>query len=631
MCCAFNFCVGGSFATVAPYYSYGPWGSIVDIPQEDYLRVIFRSMMASARAQDMLDSEGEDLDDVDADVDDLVVASEQEDFVGASSLPPTYDFGRSLTSPSVLEEYASKGWFSLDQVRCPGGETVPKPKPDEAVVFRDFYQCGFRLPCSTFLRLILKAFGIQLHHLTPNGICTLSKYVWACLSFKSKPDVDCFFNHYELQYQPKAVKVNGERRLAQFGSCTFIPKVRAKGKENLRISYAQKPRWPNTWIRHWFYATVPGLTVFRGGIDTVTYPLASKMSLLVAERRVQPKMTEGRKACEKAFELACRFSSGRDLVEEFLAADIWPLCFGSWKDCKFRKVALPLYGTDEPVYFPVFGLTRPKGKSSKRIVAEVEAKAREILGPMRKLEYLSRVAIGGNMPRLNRVFDELKVNYVHWVPPLELQVSSSKEAKAKAVDPDIAKMGAEAFEAMEVNGGKAEALKRKDSSEDVAPHKKAKFSKGESSKGKTILVQTAPELGLTDGSGGEVMVVDEDLGGCGVVSLPAAVVSACAGVGQVSVVASETVEDVEEAMSNLPRLFEDESEFNLLDVMAESKGEGNTGAPNFVAEGDIDGCMTGAKVSSLYTGLKVGDVEQNLSMLGTELFMGYLLFFIGVV
>jgi hypothetical protein len=280
---------------------------------------------------------------------------------------------------------------------------------------------------------------------------------------------------------------------------------------------------------------------------------------------------------------------------------------------------------------------RPKGKSSKRIVAEVEAKSREIIGPMRKLEYLSRVAIGGNMPRLNHVFDELKVNYEHWVPPLELQVSSSKEAKAKVVDPDIVKMGAKALEATEVNGAKAEASKRKDGSEDVAPHKKAKFSKGESSKGKTILGQTAPELGLTDGSGGEVMVVDEDLGGCGVVSLPAAVASACAGVaqGQVSVVASETVEDVEEAMSNLPRLFEDESEFSLLDVMAESKGEGNTRAPNFMAEGDIDGCMTRAKVSSLSTGLKVGDVEQNLSMLGTELFlfyfMGYLLFFIGVI
>lgn len=74
--CAFNFCVGGSLAAVAPYYSYGPWGSVVDVPQEDYLKLNIQSLMASARAEDILDSEGEDLDDVDADVDDLVGAHE---------------------------------------------------------------------------------------------------------------------------------------------------------------------------------------------------------------------------------------------------------------------------------------------------------------------------------------------------------------------------------------------------------------------------------------------------------------------------------------------------------------------------------------------------------------------------
>ena len=32
-----------------------------------------------------------------------------------------------------------------------------------------------------------------------------------------------------------------------------------------------------------------------------------------------------RRACEKAIKFVVRFSSGRDLVEEFVAAGIWPL------------------------------------------------------------------------------------------------------------------------------------------------------------------------------------------------------------------------------------------------------------------------------------------------------------------
>jgi hypothetical protein len=44
------------------------------------------------------------------------------------------------------------------------------------LLFRDFFACGLRFPTTRFLREVLEAFEVQPHHLTPNGILTLSKF-----------------------------------------------------------------------------------------------------------------------------------------------------------------------------------------------------------------------------------------------------------------------------------------------------------------------------------------------------------------------------------------------------------------------------------------------------------------------
>ena len=108
------------------------------------------------------------------------------------------------------------------------------------MVFRDFFLCGLRFPVARFLRQVLEAFDVQLHHLTPNGIVTLSKFCWACLSYGAEPNVGTFCEYYELQHQPKRV---GEGQLiVQYGSCAFMPKRNQKDEE-LEISFAQKNKW----------------------------------------------------------------------------------------------------------------------------------------------------------------------------------------------------------------------------------------------------------------------------------------------------------------------------------------------------------------------------------------------------
>lgn len=104
----------------------------------------------------------------------------------------------------------------------PEGETIPKPKAADAVVFKDFFSCRLRFPLVRFLRQVLEAFEVQLHHLTPNGFLALSKFCWACYSYGVEPNVGTFCEYYELQRQPKLI---GEVHLvAQFGCCAFMPR-----------------------------------------------------------------------------------------------------------------------------------------------------------------------------------------------------------------------------------------------------------------------------------------------------------------------------------------------------------------------------------------------------------------------
>ena len=53
------------------------------------------------------------------------------------------------------DECIPQGWAKLPQ-----GETVPEPSKDYAVVFKDFFACGLRLPSIKFLREVLQKFDV---------------------------------------------------------------------------------------------------------------------------------------------------------------------------------------------------------------------------------------------------------------------------------------------------------------------------------------------------------------------------------------------------------------------------------------------------------------------------------------
>jgi hypothetical protein len=77
-----------------------------------------------------------------------------------------------------------EGMFSASRAKpSQPWETVPSPSEGYAVVFRYYFSCGLRLPSVNFLRQVLEEFQLQIHHLTPNGFLTLSKFCWACESY----------------------------------------------------------------------------------------------------------------------------------------------------------------------------------------------------------------------------------------------------------------------------------------------------------------------------------------------------------------------------------------------------------------------------------------------------------------
>jgi hypothetical protein len=157
-------------------------------------------MVASVEAWEL----EEDLARVEALVGDLIGAEETE-----AMAEKTWYFVPSLMTKKMLANLEKEGFFPAGRAKLPQGETVPKTGRDYAVVFKDYFACGLRLPLVKFLHQVLEEFDLQIHHLTPNGFLTLSKFCWACQSYGVEPNLDTFCSYFELQCQPKKVGAEG--------------------------------------------------------------------------------------------------------------------------------------------------------------------------------------------------------------------------------------------------------------------------------------------------------------------------------------------------------------------------------------------------------------------------------------
>lgn len=112
-----------------------------------------------------------------------------------------------------------------------------------------------------------------------------------------------------------------------------------------------------------------------------------------------------------------------------VAANYWPPAKVK-PQFRIEEVSLPVFGDPEGVPFPRFDLELPEGKSKEDFVLDVEMRAQEIVGDITDKEYLARRQLAGNMPRLNRVFEELGIKYEnHLVLSKVLRSVKEKEEK----------------------------------------------------------------------------------------------------------------------------------------------------------------------------------------------------------
>jgi hypothetical protein len=326
-------------------------------------------MLDVAAAQDLEDT----LSDVEVSVGDLIGAKEFDSMAAI-----TFEFGESTIKPEDIADMVEVGFFKKGHAKAPpAGQTVPAPKEEYVVVFRDFFTYGLWMPPYHFLRQVMEVFNVELQHFSPNGILTLSKFAWACESYGVVPHIDTFCTYFELQRQPKKVKnAEGEEFIAQFGSCAFMPR-RTMPRARCEISFCQKDKWEKDWMRAWFYVRTPtaSKTLDDGQVDKV-YPYASKMKELKPVYKVDPStpMSEERRACDQAFALACRVSGGRDLVEEMVAADYW-LLGRRTDEFTIEMVQVPVFGPPKGLPFPRFHEGLPEGETKESFLARVEVSA----------------------------------------------------------------------------------------------------------------------------------------------------------------------------------------------------------------------------------------------------------------
>jgi hypothetical protein len=147
--CRFDF--GGGFFFFPSSllgYLFGPYRHLLGVRASGWLARFEEWMLTSAEAHDL----EEDLASVDASIGNLTGGS------GAMA-GKTWDFGESLVMEKMIKKMEKEGYFSVGRAKLlPVGQTVPSLNEGYAVVFRDYFSCGLRLPSIMFLHEVLKEF-----------------------------------------------------------------------------------------------------------------------------------------------------------------------------------------------------------------------------------------------------------------------------------------------------------------------------------------------------------------------------------------------------------------------------------------------------------------------------------------
>jgi hypothetical protein len=135
------------------------------------------------------------------------------------------------------------------------------------------------------------------------------------------------------------------------------------------------------------------------------HPLSSPIEALTAVSTADYNhWAVGIRSCENAFHLASTIIGGRDIVEEFVAARIWPISDG-WAPTEI--VHFNVNWAAQQVPFPKFGIKLRDGRSADDFMLEIERRVTLMIGEYTMNEYKAYKALVKHKRRINHVFSEV--------------------------------------------------------------------------------------------------------------------------------------------------------------------------------------------------------------------------------
>jgi hypothetical protein len=154
-----------------------------------------------------------------------------------------------MEGEGTVAPHAQSGW------RTDLKALVPIPKPSEIVMLKSHVERGLSMPPSPFFTNLLKFYGLQLHHISPNSLVSVAGYATLCEGYLGiRPRVDLFQLFFSVW-----ANYEDDRSLRTCGTVCFLPR---RSKEYPFITPLD---FAIGWRGSWFYmADKPAPSQARG-------------------------------------------------------------------------------------------------------------------------------------------------------------------------------------------------------------------------------------------------------------------------------------------------------------------------------------------------------------------------------
>jgi hypothetical protein len=154
---------------------------------------------------------------------------------------------------------------------------------------------------------------------------------------------------------------------------------------------------------YWFYVKVDMSAM--SGYEGPAHPLSTPIeALTVACTTPYNHRAAVIRNVENAFHLVGSILASRDIVEEFTAAQIWPISCG-WAPTEIVNFSVNWAAQEVP--FPKFSLRLRDGQSVDDFMLEIEIRVNLMIGDYTMNEYKAYKNLVKHKKRINRVFSEV--------------------------------------------------------------------------------------------------------------------------------------------------------------------------------------------------------------------------------